>query len=231
MKEKTISYSSDEDPLIFSFPADVSLDKTDAYQKGFFEIQDKFSQLTKQFFQPKPNENWWDACAGAGGKSLLLNEEASDIKILATDIRENILNNYQERLRKSGFQFAETQVLDISLPLMNFSDRKFDGIITDVPCSGSGTWSRSPEWLQNDIDKRLIEHFIPLQKKIITNALPYLKVGFPLIYITCSVFKKENEENIEYFVNNLPLKLEKSAYLEGYKSGGDTLYVARLTKI
>ena len=231
LKEKNIAFSSDEDPLIFSFPADVSLEKLDAYQKGFFEIQDKFSQLTKQFFQPKPNEYWWDACAGAGGKSLLLIEEAPDLKILATDVRENILNNYKERLRKSGFQFSETKVLDISMPLMNFSDKKFDGIITDVPCSGSGTWSRSPEWLQNDIDKRLTEHFIPLQRKIVTNALQYLKVGFPLIFITCSVFKKENEENIEYFVNNLPLKLEKSAYLEGYKSGGDTLFVARLTKI
>ena len=231
LKEKNIAFSNDEDPLIFSFPADVSLEKLDAYQKGFFEIQDKFSQLTKQFFQPKPNEYWWDACAGAGGKSLLLIEEATDLKILATDIRENILNNYKERLRKSGFQFTETKVLDISLPLINFSDRKFDGIITDVPCSGSGTWSRSPEWLQNDVDKRLTEHFIPLQRKIVTNVLPYLKVGFPFIFITCSVFKKENEENIEYFVNNLPLKLEKSAYLEGYKSGGDTLFVARLTKI
>ncbi len=231
LKEKTISYSSDDDPLIFSFPADVSLEKTDAYQKGFFEIQDKFSQLTKQFFQPKPNEFWWDACAGAGGKSLLLNEEASDIKILATDVRENILNNYKERLRKAGFPYNETKVLDITLPLMNFSDRNFDGIITDVPCSGSGTWSRSPEWLQNNTDMRLDEHFIPLQRKIVTNVIPYLKVGFPLIFITCSVFKKENEENIQYFVNNLPLKLEKSTYLEGYKSGGDTLFVARLTKI
>ena len=231
LKEKTISYSSDDDPLIFSFPADVSLEKTDAYQKGFFEIQDKFSQLTKQFFQPKPNEYWWDACAGAGGKSLLLIEESSDLKIFATDIRENILNNYKERLRKSGFKFSETEVLDISMPLMNLSDRKFDGIITDVPCSGSGTWSRSPEWLQNDIDKRLTEHFIPLQRKIVTNVLPYLKEGFPLIFITCSVFKKENEENIEFFIKNLPLKLEKSAYLEGYKSGGDTLFVARLSKI
>lgn len=231
LKEKNISYSSDDDPLIFSFPADVSLEKTDAYQKGFFEIQDKFSQLTKQFFQPKPNEYWWDACAGAGGKSLLLIEEASDLKIFATDIRENILNNYKERLRKSGFKFSETEVLDISMPLMNLSDKKFDGIITDVPCSGSGTWSRSPEWLQNDIDKRLTEHFIPLQRKIVTNVLPYLKEGFPLIFITCSVFKKENEENIEFFIKNLPLKLEKSAYLEGYKSGGDTLFVARLSKI
>ena len=200
LKEKTISYSSDDDPLIFSLPADVSLEKTDAYQKGFFEIQDKFSQLTKQFFQPKPNEYWWDACAGAGGKSLLLIEEASDLKIFATDIRENILNNYKERLRKSGFKFYETEVLDISMPLMNLSDRKFDGIITDVPCSGSGTWSRSPEWLKNDIDKRLTEHFIPLQRKIVTNVLPYLKEGFPLIFITCSVFKKENEENIEFFI-------------------------------
>ena len=231
LKEKNISFTPDDDPLILSFEPDVSLDKTIAYQKGFFEVQDKFSQLTREYFQPKANEYWWDACAGAGGKSLLLNEETANIRIFATDIRENILKTYVERMKKSGYPASETNILDLSSPLTNFSGKNFDGIITDVPCSGSGTWSRSPEWLLEIPDKKLAEHYIPLQRKIVSNVIPYLKAGFPLIYITCSVFKNENEENIEYFVNNLPLKLEKTAYLHGYEFRGDTLFIARFNKI
>lgn len=229
--EKNISFKTDEDPLILSFQPDVALEKTVAYQNGYFEVQDKYSQLTSQFFRPNLNEYWWDACAGAGGKSLLLKEEAPDIRIFATDIRESILKTYVERMRKSGYQSPEIKVLDLTKSFINSYDQKFDGIIADVPCSGSGTWSRSPEWLQKDLKERLTEHYIPLQRSIVSAVLPTLKAGFPFIFITCSVFKKENEENIEYFINNLPLRVEKTAYLDGYESGGDTLFIARLTKV
>lgn len=230
LEKKEIVFSIDDDPFILSFISDPALDKTIAYQNGYFEIQDKSSQLVKEFLKSNPGEQWWDACAGAGGKSLLLKEDDRDVKIFATDIRMNILNTYNERMKKSGYKNFSTEVADVSWPILNF-DKKFDGIIADVPCSGSGTWGRSPEWLLKNIKVRIDQHFIPLQRNIVTSILPSLKEGFPLIYITCSVFKKENEENIQYFLEQLPLRLEKSAYLEGYHNNGDTLFVARFIKL
>ena len=229
--EKTILFSTEDDPLILSFDPDIALEKTLSFQKGYFEVQDKSSQRCRDFFNAKSNEYWWDVCAGAGGKSLLLMEEAPDIKIFASDIRESILKTYTERMKKSGYSSTKTKVLDLTSSKTHFNETQFDGIIADVPCSGSGTWSRSPEWLQRDLKDRLFEHFIPLQRSIVSSVLPSLKVGSPFIYITCSVFKLENEDNIEFFVKNFPFKLEKTTYLEGYESGADSLFIARLIKV
>src|SRR5205085_4153114 len=138
-------------------------------QNGFFEIQDKSSQRTLEYFQSKPNEFWWDACAGAGGKSLLLKDDNPDVKLFVTDVRPNILTIFSERFRKSGYRSFQSDVADLAADDFKYSGNMFDGIITDVPCSGSGTWSRSPEWLQKDISLRLSEHFIPLQRRIVSN--------------------------------------------------------------
>jgi 16S rRNA (cytosine967-C5)-methyltransferase len=230
LKRSNIHFIESEYPLIVSFSSSLSLEKTISFQKGYFEIQDKSSQLTRDFFTPGRNEYWWDACAGSGGKSLLLTEQSSEVKIFATDTRRRILENYSERLLKTGFKNFTTQVLDFSSLSKEKIQQKFDGIIADVPCSGSGTWARSPEWLLRDISNKIDEYFVPLQRKIIESVLPSLKSGSPLIYITCSVFKKENEENIQFFLDHFGLKLEKSTYLDGSGEQADTLFVARLIK-
>ena len=228
LNEKQILFIQDEDPLILSFPKVTALDNTNAYQNGYFEIQDKYSQLTRDFFYPGLNEYWWDACAGAGGKSLLLKEVEPTIKIFATDIRENILRNYMERMKKSVYKFTETKVADLMHPIPGLHNEIFDGIIADVPCSGSGTWSRSPEWLQKNIEQRLFDHYIPLQRNIISSVLSSLKIGFPLIYITCSVFKKENEEVIDFARQKFHLQVQKMEVLKGYDQKADTMFAASL---
>jgi 16S rRNA (cytosine967-C5)-methyltransferase len=98
-----------------------------------------------------------------------------------------------------------------------------------VPCSGSGTWARTPEWLSMFKAEEL-EHFQLLQRKIVENLVAFLKPGMPLVYITCSVFKKENEENIEHFTSTLPLEQVESTYINGISHGADTLFVARMVR-
>ncbi|MNL32981.1 16S rRNA methyltransferase B [compost metagenome] len=75
-----------------------------------------------------------------------------------------------------------------------------------------------------------ISYFSKLQQNIATNVVKYLKEGKPLIYITCSVFKQENEEVIAYLVDHLPLKLEQMELIKGYNHKADTMFVARLVK-
>ena len=74
------------------------------------------------------------------------------------------------------------------------------------------------------------KHFVPLQRKIVSNLTFSLKKSGTLVFITCSIFEKENEGNIRFFEKNLGLQLISSNYLEGSKSGADTLFVARLKK-
>jgi 16S rRNA (cytosine967-C5)-methyltransferase len=136
-------------------------------------------------------------------------------------------------MRKAGHHNFQTQVMDFdpAAKKRNYNLPPFDGVIADVPCSGSGTWARSPEWNQIDLSQKLQDYYLKIQRNVVSAATEYLKQGRPLIFITCSVFKEENEENILYFEKTLPLKLEKFEYLKGYSSGADTLFVARFIKI
>ncbi|MFN0274739.1 MAG: hypothetical protein ACKVPJ_03255 [Chitinophagales bacterium] len=217
---------------VLSFEKNYPLDSLKEYEKGFFEIQDIAAQKTAELFQPKENERWWDCCAGSGGKSLLLIDEEPSISLFTTDVRNTILKNLQARFQKVGFKNFKIQEIDITqqdaVAAIQVNDM-FDGIIADVPCSGSGTWARTPEWL-SFFDEKQLEEYVDLQRKIISNVVLKLKAGKPLIYITCSVYKNENEENVRYFTENLPLQLESEKYFQYSKEGGDTLFAARLVK-
>ena len=109
-------------------------------------------------------------------------------------------------------------------------DYAFDGIILDAPCSGSGTWGRTPEMI-SQFEPQKIEFFQRLQKTIAANVIKFLKPGKPLIYITCSAFKAENEDVIDYLVKECGLKLEEMKVLAGYENKADSMFVARLVKI
>ena len=215
----------------FSFSDAVQLNKLKSFEKGYFEIQDVSSQKTGDFFQPNENEHWWDCCAGSGGKSLLLAEQAENLNITATDNRDSILDNLNERFNKAGIKNFETKNIDLLTlnPKPQTLNLFFDGIIADVPCSGSGTWSRTPEML-TFFNESEIEKYAANQKEILKNISPYLKKGKPLIYITCSVFKNENEAVVDFAVDHFGFHAEKTELIKGYDKKADTLFVARLIK-
>jgi len=204
------------------------LDDLQSYRNGYFEIQDFNSQQTGNHFEPKPESQWWDACAGSGGKSLLLFEKENSIKLTVSDKRENILFNLSERFKRSGLRNYKTAIVNLKKQSLS-SKEMFDGIIVDAPCTGSGTWARSPEWL-SFFNSELINDYSEKQRLIVANVMKNLRKSSPLIYITCSVFKKENEENVNYFTENFNLTFESSTYLKGYEKGADTLFVARTVR-
>lgn len=197
----------------------------------YYQVQDLSSQKSGLFFEPQAWDYWWDCCAASGGKSLLLHDLEPSIQLLVSDVRENSLNNLEERFQEAGIKKYQKKVLD----LLQNNDQvlhhyEFDGIVLDAPCSGSGTWGRTPEMLYF-FDAHKISHYTRLQKSIATNVVKYLKPGKPLIYITCSAFKEENEELVAYLIENLPLKLEKMEVLKGYTEKADTMFVARLIRV
>jgi 16S rRNA (cytosine967-C5)-methyltransferase len=173
----------------------------------------------------------WDCCAGSGGKSILAYDLYKNINLTVCDTRKNILQNLCDRFQKAGISNYSSVIADLSVGGSSVKAIKnsFDVIIADVPCSGSGTWARTPEQLlffqQNEIEKYAL-----LQRHIVMNAMQFLKPNGYLLYITCSVFKKENEENVAFFTEKNTLTLINSEYLKGYEVQADTLFVALFKK-
>ncbi len=169
----------------------------------------------------------WDCCAASGGKSILLYDILQkNIDIIATDNRASILNNLRNRFKEAGIKKYNAFVADETV---EFKNKKFDIIICDVPCSGSGTWARTPEQICFFENKSILK-FETLQKNIATNAAKYLNNDGLFFYITCSIFKKENEDVIEYLQENSSLKLIQKKYLKGYQMQADTMFVAVFKK-
>eukprot|EP01136_Pigoraptor_vietnamica_P017276 Opistho-1_new@62213 len=101
-----------------------------------YQIQDLSSQKTGQYFKPQAYEYWWDCCAASGGKSLLLHDLEPKTELLVSDIRENSLNNLNERFQLAGIKKYQLKAMD----LLQNNDQilhhyEFDGILLDAPCT------------------------------------------------------------------------------------------------
>ncbi|MGN6297290.1 MAG: Fmu (Sun) domain-containing protein [Ginsengibacter sp.] len=198
-------------------------------------IQDYNSQQTLAILKNEITDKFeifsvWDCCAASGGKSILAYDLFKNINLTVSDTRKNILKNLSDRFKRAGITNYFSFVADLSAAgAVKAIKNSFDVIIADVPCSGSGTWVRTPEQLlffqQNEIEKYAL-----LQRQIVMNAMPFLKPNGYLLYITCSVFKKENEENVAFFTEKNTLTLINSEYLKGYEVQADTLFVALFKK-
>jgi len=218
----------DEGNKCISLPNGTKLE-TLLPNQHLFEVQDYSSQQTAQFFKPDKWDAWWDACAASGGKSLLLHDLEPTVKLVVSDIRESILSNLDERFQQAGIIKYQKKLLDLTQNNdLLLHDYAFDGIILDAPCSGSGTWGRTPEMI-SQFEIHGIDFFQRLQQSIIRNVVKYLKPGKPLIYVTCSAFKAENEEAVNFMVKELGLKVEEQATLKGYEHKADTMFAARLS--
>ena len=208
----------------------IDLKKVQSLESDWFEIQDWSSQQTGNYFKPQAGENWFDCCAASGGKSLLLHSLQPNIRLTVSDNRESSLNNLKVRFQQNKLTAYSVVKCDLSdaLPI-ELSQQHFDGIIADVPCTGSGTWARSPEQL-TFFDIHQLKNYTDKQRSILRQIIPTLKKGKPLIYITCSVFKEENEDLTAWLTEKYDFELELSTYLEGATFHADTMYLARLIK-
>jgi 16S rRNA (cytosine967-C5)-methyltransferase len=194
-------------------------------------IQDFNSQRVAELF-PLQNRHSpvrvWDCCAASGGKAMMAYDCIPAIDLTVSDIRKNIIQNLQSRLKEAGIKEYRTFVADLlnanSLQSV-LQNSTFDLIICDAPCTGSGTWSRTPEELVF-FKQEEIARYSNLQKSIATNALGFLKKGGYLLYITCSVFKKENEEVVDFLQHMPGLELIKMELLKGYDIRADTMFAA-----
>ncbi|MDH7462668.1 Fmu (Sun) domain-containing protein [Chitinophagaceae bacterium 26-R-25] len=195
-------------------------------------IQDLNSQNVASFFKEinveKKVVNVWDCCAASGGKSIMFYDYKKNINLTVSDIRNSILANLHERFRDAGIPKYQSFVLDLSDPQVKSPAKNFDLIIADVPCSGSGTWGRTPEQLSFFSTEKIV-HYVKLQTNITANVVEALAESGYFLYITCSVFKKENEAAVKR-LEEKGLTLIKMQVLAGYDKKADTMFAALLRK-
>jgi len=196
-------------------------------------VQDRSSQKTGVFVEEvyeavKNHPAVWDCCAASGGKSIMTYDVMQHLQLTVSDIRKSIIENLMERFSDAGILNYEAFVADLISPDVKLPDLSYDLIIADVPCSGSGTWSRTPEQLYFFI-KEKINFYCDLQKKIVSRIIPSMKENGYLLYITCSVFAEENERVARYISEEHSLKLVRSGLIKGYNDKADTLYAALFT--
>lgn len=205
---------------------------TAAFKSGYFEVQDAASQFIAPLLDLKPGLRVVDACAGAGGKSLhmaaLMKNKG---KIIAMDIHEWKLGELKKRAARNRVDIIETKVIDTSKTIKRL-EGSFDRVLLDVPCTGWGVIRRNPDtkWKLSPDE---IDRLITLQREIITDYAKMCKTGGLMVYATCSILNKENEEQVKWFLESAEgqkWNFKKDIRLWPHKDNFDGFYAALLEK-
>jgi 16S rRNA (cytosine967-C5)-methyltransferase len=189
-------------PVGLIVPKRFNKDSSKAFKDGWFELQDEGSQIVSLLTGVQPGQIIIDACAGTGGKTLHLAELMhNEGEIISVDVEAKRLYELQARSARAGASIIQVQLKERMLP-ENFYG-KADLVLIDAPCSGSGTIRRNPgmKW---KLSESLIKHYSEMQREILAFNAPFVKKGGKLVYVTCSLFKEENEQVIENFISQYP---------------------------
>lgn len=184
--------------LLLSEARDVK--QLPGFTEGWFSVQDTGAQLAAQILQPSAGDRVLDACAAPGGKTAHMFELQPNIKLTALDISESRLQRVEENCQRLGFE-PEMIAADAAAVDEWWQGELFDKILLDVPCSASGVIRRHPDikhlrWPED------IQELVKIQRDILIKNWAVLKPGGRLLYATCSIFKAENEQQIEWFLEN-----------------------------
>jgi 16S rRNA (cytosine967-C5)-methyltransferase len=168
--------------------------RSSLHEAGTFEVQDLGSQLILALAAPAPGTRWLDACAGAGGKTLQLARLIGPAgHVEAADIRPEALAELRARATRAELANITT------LPAAPATGRLYDGVIVDAPCSGSGTWRRSPHLRWQTTPPDLRRHH-ERQLAILSAHAAHVRPGGRLVYATCSLARTENEGTVAAFL-------------------------------
>lgn len=180
--------------------------------------------------QSPPVLSTWDCCAASGGKSILLEDILKQkIDLTVSDIRISIVLNLHQRFKKANIKQYKYFIADIGDTRFTPPATNYQLIICDAPCTGSGTWGRTPEQLCF-FNESLIKEFSEKQKRIVRNVVPHLKENGVFVYITCSVFKEENEVVADFIKAEFNLELLYQEVLIGIDKKADSMFVAIFKK-
>jgi len=200
-----------QSPTIFLLENDIEIRKTKIYEEGKIYIQNLSSMIPPLFLNPKEQEDILDMAAAPGGKTTQI-AAMSDNKANITACERNTirLDKMMYNINKQGVNVY--CINKNSLELDDFL--KFDKILLDAPCTGTGTINYKTNFKKH-LTKSLLEKTIKTQEKLLNKAIKLLKKDGELIYSTCSILKKENDEMIQKILSqNSNIHLEKIDIIE-----------------
>ena len=175
-----------------------------AFLKGWVEVQDEGSQLAALLADAKAGEQVVDLCAGGGGKALALAAHMENRgQIYATDTDKRRLAPIHERIERAGVHNVQVRTPRSGADVLADLTGHADLVLVDAPCTGCGAWRRNPDakWRirPTALERRLVE-----QADVLDRAMPLVKPGGRLAYITCSVLDEENGGQVRTFTARYP---------------------------
>ena len=206
--------------------------RTDAFKKGFFEVQDASSQLVAAYLDVEPGMKVVDTCAGAGGKTLHLSALMQNKgQIIAMDIYESKLRKLKVRAKRNKAHNIDLRVIDSTKPIKKLHN-KADRVLIDAPCSGLGVLRRNPDskW---KLQPEFVDNIKKIQQEVLQDYSKMVKPGGKMVYATCSVLPSENQEQVEKFLaseNGKEFTFIKDEKILASESGYDGFYMALLEK-
>ena len=178
-----------------------------SFVMGRFVVQDISSMLVTEAAAPKKGDYVIDLCAAPGGKSLHVADRMEGYgHVDARDLTDYKVELIQENIKRTGAINSAASKKDATVRDKE-SLEKADIVLADVPCSGLGVIGKKTD-IKYRVDQDKIQELVVLQRQILHNAASYVKPGGTLIYSTCTITREENIENVEWFLENYPYKLE-----------------------
>lgn len=176
----------------------VGVDKLPGFADGLCSVQDEAAQLCAPLLDLQPNQRVLDACSAPGGKTGHLLESEPSIQLTALDISERRLTDVSANLQRLGLS-AEIRAADAVETNSWWDGNRFDRILLDAPCSGTGVIRRHPD-IKILRRRKDIDSFKQQQVALLENLWPLLAEDGLLLYVTCSIMPEENETQIASFV-------------------------------
>lgn len=202
----------------------TNLNACAVYRQGLIEIQDEGSQLVALETEIQPNDRVLDYCAGAGGKTLIFAQMMQQKGIItAYDIDSLRLKNLLPRAKRAGC--SHMIKITPQKPAETFSH-----VVVDAPCSGSGTWRRCPDAKWKLTQERFFD-LLKIQANILRESASFVEKGKKLSYMTCSLFSRENDDQIQTFLEDHPdFSLLKMKHFTPATTNTDGFFVAVMQK-
>lgn len=192
--------------------------RTELFREGGISIQDEASQAVPLLLGVEAGQTVLDLCAAPGGKTAALAIAAGPTgSVLAADLHPHRLREMATRLERMGIQNVKTVALDATRTLP--FQEKFERILVDAPCSGTGTLARNPE-IRWRLAEKDLDELHQTQVALLANAITHLADGGRLVYSTCSLEPEENERVIEEALREATVRIapaeESATVLRGY---------------
>ncbi len=230
----------DTDMGVFRISRYDSLEKLKCFTSGKITVQDGSSALVAKAAEPVAGLKVLDVCAAPGGKSLAFADRGA--KVVSLDVSNEKIELIRQNVERCGFSDSIEYIVRDGTVFCGEYEETFDVVICDVPCSGLGIIGKKPDIRYNCAD-RDIEGLVSLQRRIIDNAVRYVRPGGLLMYSTCTVNREENIDNVLFIEEKgnfnrekIKLPIEAESLCDGYiqimpgEFGTDGFFIAKLRK-